>query len=111
MILTNAVGSLNKTYQVGDLMLVKDHMSYPLLSLSHPLIGPHDERLGPRFTPVNNIYSKNLRDILLNCGKELGIHLHEGVYASVGGPTYETVTDARLLINAGIDCVGKGFGF
>lgn len=106
VILTNAAGGLNRSYKVGDLMLLKDHMSYPLLSLHHPLVGPHDEKFGPRFTPINNIYQKNLRDLLLQCGKESGIHLHEGVYASVGGPTYETVSDSKMLLNAGMDCVG-----
>jgi purine-nucleoside phosphorylase len=97
---------LNRSYQVGDLMVLKDHASFPMLSLSHPLIGPHDERFGPRFTAVNNIYKKELRQLFLQCGQELNIKLHEGVYGTVGGPTFETVTDARMFLNAGWDCVG-----
>jgi purine-nucleoside phosphorylase len=50
---TNAAGALNRTYQVGDLMVLKDHLSVPLLSLQHPLIGPNDTRFGPRFPPVD----------------------------------------------------------
>ena len=107
VVITNAVGSLNSAYDVGDLMVIKDHISFPLLALSHPLIGPHDDRIGPRFTPVNNVYMKRLRDVFLACGRELDIRLHEGVYGSVGGPTYETVTDARLCRQTGMDCVGE----
>ncbi len=106
VILTNAAGSLNQSYKVGDLMVLKDHSSFPMLSLSHPLIGPHDERFGPRFTAVNNIYIKPLREMFMECGTELNIKLHEGVYGTVGGPTFETVTDARMFLNAGWDCVG-----
>ena len=82
-------------------MVLKDHASLPMLSLSHPLIGPHDERFGPRFTAVNNIYKKDLRQLFLQCGEELNIKLQEGVYGTVGGPTFETVTDARMFLNAG----------
>ena len=64
LIITNAAGGINENYNVGDLMVIKDHMSFPLLSLSHPLVGPNDERFGPRFVPINNIYTKNYRDIL-----------------------------------------------
>ena len=106
VILTNAAGGINQSYKVGDLMVIKDHASYPLLALQHPLVGPHDERFGPRFTPINNIYSKRLRDLLAECGRDLDIGLREGVYLSVGGPTYETVTDSRMIQQTGADCVG-----
>ena len=87
-------------------MIIKDHLSFPLLSLSHPLIGQNDERFGPRFTPVNNIYDKRFRELLRHCGNELGIQLHEGVYGTIGGPTYETVADTLYCQAAGMDCVG-----
>ncbi len=106
IIITNAAGGINTTYNVGDLMVIKDHMSFPLLSLSHPLIGPNDERFGPRFVPINNIYAKKYRKVFIDCGKELNIDLHEGVYGTVGGPSYETVTDSRFCKTAGMDCVG-----
>jgi len=103
VILTNAAGGVNPKYNVGDMMVIKDHISFPNLSLSHPLIGPNDERFGPRFLPINNIYNKKLREQLLNCGKELDIHLHEGVYGNIGGPTYETPSDTRWCLAAGMD--------
>ena len=102
IVLTNAAGGLNDLYNVGDLMIIKDHMSFPLLSLSHPLLGPNDERFGPRFVPINNIYGKKYRDIFKECGKELGISLHEGIYGAIGGPSYETVTDSRFCKTAGM---------
>ena len=56
--------------------------------------------------PINNIYAKKYRKIFIDCGKELNIDLHEGVYGTVGGPSYETVTDSRFCQTAGMDCVG-----
>jgi purine-nucleoside phosphorylase len=106
MLLTNAAGGLNRSYKVGDLMLIKDHFSLPVLNLKHPLIGPNDERFGPRFIPINNIYTKKLRELFKQCSKELNIDLKEGVYGTVGGPSYETVTDSKFLLAQGADCVG-----
>jgi purine-nucleoside phosphorylase len=106
VVITNAAGAINSSYKIGDLMLIKDHISFPMLSLSHPLVGPNDERFGPRFLPVNNIYSKNLRDLMREVGDEKNIDLLEGIYGSIGGPTYETVSDIRLCKTVGMDVVG-----
>lgn len=107
VVLTNAAGGLNPSYNVGDLMLIKDHVSVPLLALQHPLIGPNDKRFGgPRFTPVNNIYNLAWRDLFKQCAKELSMEIQEGVYSSVGGPSYETVTDSKFLLQIGADTVG-----
>lgn len=106
LLLTNAAGGINKSYHVGDLMLIKDHVSFPMLSLTHPLVGPNDERFGPRFVPVNNIYCKKLRAEFKACADELKISIKEGVYTSVGGPSYETVSDIRLCEAIGADAVG-----
>lgn len=107
LVITNASGGINRSFNVGDLMLIKDHMSFPLLSLQNPLIGVNDERFGPRFVPINKIYTKNLREIFKECARELEINLHEGVYGTVGGPSYETVADSRFCMTAGMDSVGK----
>ena len=107
MMLTNAAGALNDSYNVGDLMLIKDHITFPVFSLSHPLIGINDSRFGPRFLPVNNLYSKDMRDLAKEVAQEIGVSLKEGVYSAIGGPTYETVSDAIFLRNAGADVVGK----
>ena len=108
IILTNAAGGLNSAYQVGDLMLIKDHLSFPMLcSFGNPLAGPNDERFGPRFLPINKIYSKKLRELFLQCAQESEILVHEGVYGSINGPTYETTSDGRLCKIAGMDSVGN----
>jgi purine-nucleoside phosphorylase len=111
LILTNAAGGINKTLRVGDIMCIKDHFSHPLLSLNHPLIGMNDSRFGPRFVPINNIYEKSLRDLLKVVGTEIGLDLKEGVYTNIGGPTYETVCDTKLLAADGADVVGRKFVF
>jgi purine-nucleoside phosphorylase len=107
VVLTNAAGGLNESYRVGDFMLIKDHVSLPLVSLCNPLIGPNDERFGPRFLPVNNIYNKPLRDMFKQTATELSIQVHEGVYGTIGGPTYETVTDGHFCKLIGMDVVGN----
>lgn len=84
VILTNAAGGINESYNVGDLMLIKDHLSYPLLNLNHPLVGHNDSRFGPRFLPINAVYDKQMRDLFQVVGNELGIPLHEGVYGVIG---------------------------
>lgn len=89
VILTNAAGGINPDYKVGDLMLLKDHISLPGFALSHPLIGPNDERFGPRFLPLNKIYDKKLRNLFKECSEGMNVKVHEGCYGSIGGPTYE----------------------
>ena len=106
VVLTNAAGGLNRVLNVGDIMLIKDHMSLPLLSLKNPLIGVNDDRFGPRFVPINKLYTKSLRDLFKECSKELNISIHEGVYGTIGGPSYETVADSKFCLASGMDCVG-----
>ena len=106
VILTNAAGGLNRVLNVGDIMLIKDHMSFPLLGLKNPLIGVNDERFGPRFVPINKLYTSSLRDLFKECSKELQFSIHEGVYGTIGGPSYETIADCRFCLTAGMDCVG-----
>lgn len=106
LFVTNAAGALNRSYQVGDLMVLKDHLSLPLLALQHPLVGPNDTRFGPRFPPVDRVYPAAERELLIKCAEELNLKVREGVYSSIGGPSYETISDARFLLNAGADCVG-----
>ena len=68
--------------------------------------GPNDERFGPRFLPLNKIYDKNLRELFTQSSKELDVQIHEGIYGSIGGPTYESATDSRYCKAAGMDAVG-----
>lgn len=109
LIATNAAGGLNSKYNVGDIMLVKDHINIMGFAGNNPLQGPNDERFGPRFPPMNKAYDKEL---LANCKKvavEVGIDknaIHEGVYACLGGPNFETVAELRMLKMLGVDAVG-----
>ena len=75
-------------------------------SLQNPLVGHNDERFGPRFPSTNRIYTKALREIFHNCAKEKNILIKEGVYSSLGGPCYETVSELRGLLMLGADSVG-----
>ncbi|VDM33742.1 unnamed protein product [Hydatigera taeniaeformis] len=108
LIVTNAAGSLNPDYKVGDLMIIKDHISLLGMTGLNPLVGPNDERFGPRFPAMTNIYTKELREIAKAVGAEMQIEdfLREGVYVAEMGPTYETIAEARFLRMIGADAAG-----
>ncbi|KAK1943937.1 Purine nucleoside phosphorylase [Phytophthora citrophthora] len=108
LLVTNAAGGLNPDYNVGDLMILNDHLNMPGLSGHHPLIGPNDTRFGGRFTPLSNCYDEKLQDLAYNVAEKLGIadKTRRGVYCFVSGPTYETPTEVRFLRLVGCDAVG-----
>lgn len=108
LIITNAAGSVNETYNVGDLMIIKDQINMLSLAGCNPLRGPNVALFGPRFLPMNKAYDAQLRKYALNIANELNIadEVHEGVYMCTGGPTYETVAESRLIKLLGADCVG-----
>ncbi|CAL8090595.1 unnamed protein product [Calicophoron daubneyi] len=108
LFVTNAAGSLNQTFQCGDFVVIKDHISLPGLALNNVLIGPNEERFGPRFVTMSDAYSSRLRSVALRVANENGFstRVHEGVYVNVGGPTYETAAECRLLRLIGGDVVG-----
>lgn len=108
MIVTNAAGGINPSFKVGDIMILKDHINLLSLAGENPLRGPNDDRFGPRFPPLNNAYSKELKDLARKTAEELnlGSFLREGVYACVGGPSFETTAELRFLQMVGADAVG-----
>ena len=106
LILTNAAGGLNPEFQPGDLMLIKDHLNLPGLAGQNPLRGPNDAAAGPRFPDMTAAYDASLRTLTHEVAAEQGTSLHEGVYAFVGGPSYETPAELRFLRLAGADAVG-----
>uniref|UniRef100_A0A8C4NA43 Purine nucleoside phosphorylase n=1 Tax=Eptatretus burgeri TaxID=7764 RepID=A0A8C4NA43_EPTBU len=108
LLLTNAAGGLNPEYNVGDIMLVKDHIFLPGLAAHGPLVGPNDERFGPRFPSTSDAYDPELRAIARAVAKELkfGQRLREGVYVMEGGPAFESVAECRMLKLMGGDAVG-----
>merc|ERR1711874_663516 len=108
LVVTNAVGALNEAYQVGDVMVVKDHHYIAGLAGETPLRGPNDPSFGERFFPVNDLYNEGFRNIAKESAAETGMdgRLHEGVLTMSGGPSFESVAELRFLRNAGGDCVG-----
>ncbi len=105
IILTNAAGGLNRSFRVGDLMLIADHVFLPGLVGSSPLRGPNDNVLGPRFPEMGAAYDPALRRLAHQVAGQLGITLQEGVYVSLGGPSFETPAEVRFLRTIG-DAVG-----
>ena len=99
VILTNAAGGINAAYQPGDLVLISDHIN---LMGANPLIGPNDDALGPRFPDMSEAYPQRLRHL----AKATGLIKHEGVYAGLAGPSYETPAEIRYLRTIGADLVG-----
>ncbi|KAF2004470.1 purine nucleoside phosphorylase 1 [Amniculicola lignicola CBS 123094] len=111
IIVTNAAGGLNQTYAVGDIVCLNDHLNMPGLIGQNPLMGPNIEEFGVRFPPLSDAYDLDLRRRAHIAWKTLGLdrgkrQLHEGVYAFVAGPTYETRAECRMLHTLGADLVG-----
>ena len=102
-ILTNAAGAINLDYNQGALVVIRDHIN---LQAGNPLIGPNDERFGPRFPDMSQAYWKPYREIALIQATRLGIQIHEGVYAAFRGPSFETPAEIRFLKTIGADLVG-----
>lgn len=101
LILTNAAGGLNPSFQPGDLMLISDHINLPGLVGASPLTD-----LQGAFVDLGSAYDLHLREVAKEIAASLGERLHQGTYAMVGGPTYETIAEASLLRAWGADAVG-----
>lgn len=102
LVLTNAAGGIDTTLSPGALMVIDDHINL----IGNPLTGPNDERLGPRFPDMTEVYSSRLRALADETAGRLGIRLAHGVYAGVPGPSYETPAEIRFLRAIGADAVG-----
>lgn len=103
LIVTNAAGSLRKKIAPGDLMLITDHIN---LSGTNPLIGPNDERFGPRFPGLADAYTLDYQKKALSIAKSLKIKLKQGVYLWTLGPTFETKAEIKMFQTLGADAVG-----
>jgi purine-nucleoside phosphorylase len=103
ILLSNAAGAVNPSYKVGDLMIIKDHIS---LFTPNPLIGENFEELGPRFPDMSEPYKKSLIEKVKAIAAKYNIPLKEGVYVSVTGPTFETPAEYYLIKVIGADVVG-----
>jgi purine-nucleoside phosphorylase len=103
LILTNAAGGINLEYKQGALAVITDHIN---LQGHNPLVGPNDDRFGPRFPDMTQAYWKRYREIALQAACNLGKTVYQGVYAGLLGPSYETPAEIRYLRTIGADLVG-----
>jgi purine-nucleoside phosphorylase len=104
VILTNAAGGVNTTFAQGALMIIDDHIN--LLPGRNPLIGPNDERFGPRFPDMTEVYSARLRAVADEAARARNIPVTHGVYLATEGPSYETPAEIRFFRTIGADAVG-----
>ncbi|MGE5198711.1 MAG: purine-nucleoside phosphorylase, partial [Rhodospirillaceae bacterium] len=103
LVLTNAAGGINTSFSQGALMVIDDHIN---LVGTNPLIGPNDERFGPRFPDMTEVYSKRLRAAADGAAARIGLSLAHGIYVGLHGPSYETPAEIRYLRAIGADAVG-----
>ncbi len=103
LILTNAAGGINASHDVGDLMLIDDHIN---LTGKSPLTGVNDDRIGPRFNDMSYVYPQHLRQIAQKAALETATTLRNGVYIGVNGPQFETPAEIRAFRTLGADAVG-----
>ena len=103
IILTNAAGGINTGFAQGALMIIDDHIN---LLGTNPLVGPNDERFGPRFPDMSEVYSSRLRRVADDAAASRGIPISHGIYLAVHGPSYETPAEIRFFRTIGADAVG-----
>ena len=103
LILTNAAGGVNTAFTQGALMVIDDHLN---LMGTNPLVGPNDDRFGPRFPDMTEVYSSRLRAMADAVGRRINLELPHGVYVGLLGPSYETPAEIRYLRTIGADAVG-----
>lgn len=106
LIVTNAAGAVNPAFAAGDLMLIVDHLNLLGMAGQSPLRGPNLDVFGPRFPDMSQAYDRGLLQVARQVGREQGLELHEGVYACLAGPSFETPADLRFLRGIGVDAVG-----
>jgi purine-nucleoside phosphorylase len=103
LIVSNASGGVNDAYEVGSIVLIKDHINmFP----EHPLNGKNEDRFGPRFLNMSEPYSLNMIKKAKEIAKSKDIVVHDGVYLGLQGPTFETISEYRMVKILGADCVG-----
>ncbi|MBV9885204.1 MAG: purine-nucleoside phosphorylase [Acidobacteria bacterium] len=103
VIVTNAAGGINLSYSRGALVALRDHINH---QAANPLIGPNDDRFGPRFPDMTHAYDVEFRRFVAEEGRRLKLNLHEGVYLALLGPNYETPAEIHAFRKLGADLVG-----
>jgi len=103
LIISNAAGGLDLSFQAGDLMLISDHIN---LTGQNPLRGDNVDEWGPRFPDMTEPYNLGLINLVQKAAKDLGVKIHKGIYVGVPGPSMETAAETRFLRIIGADAVG-----
>ncbi|MBM7555260.1 purine-nucleoside phosphorylase [Halanaerobacter jeridensis] len=103
LVVTNSAGGVNRNFNVGDLMLINDHLN---LMGTNPLIGSNQDELGPRFPDMSEAYSNQLITVAERVADDKGLSLRKGVYTGMSGPSYETPAEVRMINQLGGDAVG-----
>jgi len=106
LIVTNAAGGVNPTFEPGDPMLITDHINFIGMAGHSPLRGPNLDEFGPRFPDMSQPYDPTLISFAREIATENGIQLNEGIYAGLAGPSFETPAELRFLRALGVDAVG-----
>lgn len=103
LVLTNAAGGINVAFDQGALMVISDHLN---LIGENPLRGANDERFGPRFPDMSEVYARDYQELAVEEAHGIGLELRRGIYAALSGPNYETPAEVRMLRTLGADAVG-----
>jgi purine-nucleoside phosphorylase len=103
LLLSNASGGVNPAFEIGDVMILNDHIN---LLPNNPLMGKNFKELGPRFPDMSEPYDRSIIHKAHGIAKNLGYNIHEGVYVSVSGPCFETPAEYRYIRRIGADTVG-----
>ncbi len=103
VILTNAAGGIDNQLTQGALMVISDHLN---LMGVNPLVGPNDERFGPRFPDMSEVYARELQELAVEEARDLGVEVRRGIYAALSGPSYETPAEIHMFRTFGADAVG-----
>jgi purine-nucleoside phosphorylase len=103
LVVSNASGGVNPNYRVGSIVLIKDHIN---MLPEHPLRGKNDERFGPRFLNMSEPYNLQMIAKAKEIAKDLNIEVQDGVYLGLQGPTFETLSEYKMVKSLGGDCVG-----
>ena len=103
VIVSNASGGVNPNYKIGSIVIIKDHIN---MMPEHPLRGKNDERFGPRFVNMSEPYSKSMIVKAKELAQNLNIEVQDGIYLGLQGPTFETLSEYRMVKILGADCVG-----
>jgi purine-nucleoside phosphorylase len=106
LVVTNAGGAINPDYKPGDVMLIKDHISLIAMAGANPLRGPNIDEIGERFPDMSQAYDRDLLETARKSAQDQKIHVHEGVYICLAGPSLESPADLRFLRTIGADAVG-----